>query len=105
MFMRLDSKCAHQVRPPLPVRQVRRRPAHARGPLSAGAHRVPTFIFSAWPQQSTLVPVRWAVEDAMTWRGIGLSGAVVSALVLIGFAAAFSFIAVSRFGGKGLTKS
>ena len=46
-----------------------------------------------------------AVEDAMTWRGIGLSGAVVSALVLIGFAAAFSFIAVSRFGGKGLTKS
>jgi hypothetical protein len=34
---------------------------------------VPTFIFSAWLRQSTLVPVRWAVEDAMTWRGIGLN--------------------------------
>jgi hypothetical protein len=66
---------------------------------------VPTFIFSAWRQQSTLRTGGWAVEDAMTSRGIGLSGAVVSALVLIGFAAAVSFIAVSWFGGKGLTKN
>ena len=55
-----------------------------------------------------LVPVRWAVDgfDAMTWRGIGLSGAVVPGLVLIGFGAAFSFVAASRFRwGRGLTKS
>jgi len=55
-----------------------------------------------------LVPVRWAVEglDAMTWRGIGLSGAVVPGLVLIGFGAAFSFVAASRFRWEeALTKS
>jgi ABC-2 type transport system permease protein len=84
-------------------------PAHASGPLSAGGgHRVPTFIFPAWLQQSMLVPVRWAVDglDAMTWRGIGLSGAVVPGLVLIGFGAAFSFVAASRFRWEeALTKS
>ena len=64
----------------------------------AGGHRVPTFVFPAWLQQSMLVPVRWAVDgfDAMR-RGIGLSGAVVLGLVLIGFGAAFSFVAASRF--------
>jgi hypothetical protein len=64
MFMRVKSKCAHQVRPPL-TRQAdpEAPPLHASGLLSAGAHRVPTFIFPAWLQQSTLVPVRWAVED------------------------------------------
>ena len=48
------------------------------------------------------VPVRWAVDgfDAMTWRGIGLSGAVVLELVLIGFGAAFSFVAASRLRGE-----
>jgi ABC-2 type transport system permease protein len=69
---------------------------------------VPTFIFPAWLQQSMLVPVRWAVDglDAMTWRGIGLSGAVVPGLVLIGFGAAFSFVAASRFRWEeALTKS
>ena len=46
-----------------------------------GGAWVPTFVFPAWMQQLTLVvPVRWAVDglDAMTWRGIGLSGAVAN---------------------------
>jgi ABC-2 type transport system permease protein len=65
-----------------------------------GGAWVPTFIFPAWLQQFTLVvPVRWAVDglDAMTWRGIGLSGALLPVLVLIGFAAAFWTIAATRF--------
>jgi ABC-2 type transport system permease protein len=65
-----------------------------------GGAWVPSFIFPAWLQQFTLaVPVRWAVDglDAMTWRGIGLSGAVWPTLVLLGFAVAFSGIAASRF--------
>jgi ABC-2 type transport system permease protein len=65
-----------------------------------GGAWVPTFIFPAWLQQFTLiVPVRWAVDglDAMTWRGIGLSGAMMPVVVLIGFAAAFWTVAASRF--------
>ena len=65
-----------------------------------GGAWVPTFIFPAWLQQVTvIVPVRWAVDglDAMTWRGIGLSGALMPMLVLIGFAAAFWTIAATRF--------
>jgi ABC-2 type transport system permease protein len=65
-----------------------------------GGAWVPTFVFPAWLQQLTVVvPVRWAVDglDAMTWRGIGLSGAVVPTLVLIGFAAIFGTIATMRF--------
>jgi len=46
-----------------------------------------------------IVPVRWAVDglDAMTWRGIGLSGALIPVAVLLGFAAAFASVAASRF--------
>jgi ABC-2 type transport system permease protein len=65
-----------------------------------GGAWVPTFIFPAWLQQATtIVPVRWAVDglDAMTWRGIPMSGAVRPMLVLIGFAAAFAAIAALRF--------
>ena len=65
-----------------------------------GGAWVPTFIFPAWLQQFTLiVPVRWAVDglDAMTWRGIGVRGAVLPAAVLLGFAAVFSVLALSRF--------
>jgi len=65
-----------------------------------GGAWVPTFVFPAWLQQFTLlVPVRWAVDglDAMTWRGIGLKGAVMPVLVLIAFASAFWTIAASRF--------
>jgi ABC-2 type transport system permease protein len=65
-----------------------------------GGAWVPTFVFPAWLQKVTLVvPARWAVDglDAMTWRGIGLSGAVMPILVLLGFAAIFGAIAISRF--------
>jgi ABC-2 type transport system permease protein len=65
-----------------------------------GGAWVPSFIFPAWLQQFTLVvPVRWAVDglDAMTWRGIGLSGAVWPAAVLVIFAAAFGVVAATRF--------
>ena len=65
-----------------------------------GGAWVPTFIFPAWLQQFTLiVPVRWAVDglDAMTWRGIGLSGALLPVAILLGFAAAFWSIAAARF--------
>jgi ABC-2 type transport system permease protein len=65
-----------------------------------GGAWVPTFIFPAWLQQLTLVvPVRWAVDglDAMTWRGIGSSGAVAPILVLLAFAAVFSIVAALRF--------
>jgi ABC-2 type transport system permease protein len=65
-----------------------------------GGAWVPTFIFPAWLQRLTLVvPARWAVDglDAMTWRGIGLSGAVAPTLVLLGFAVVFGGLAMSRF--------
>jgi len=65
-----------------------------------GGAWVPTFVFPAWLQQATLVvPVRWAVDglDAMTWRGIGISGAIVPTLILLGFAAAFGALAMTRF--------
>jgi ABC-2 type transport system permease protein len=65
-----------------------------------GGAWVPTFVFPAWLQQATMVvPVRWAVDglDAMTWRGIGLRGAVAPTLVLLGFAALFGTIAAARF--------
>src|SRR5438552_7619809 len=69
-----------------------------------GGAWVPTFIFPAWLQQVTLiVPVRWAVDglDAMTWRGIGLSGAVAPTLVMLGFAVLFWTIAAARFRWEG----
>jgi ABC-2 type transport system permease protein len=65
-----------------------------------GGAWVPTFIFPAWLQQLTLVvPVRWAVDgiDAMTWRGIGLAGALWPIVVLAAFAVAFWSIAAARF--------
>jgi ABC-2 type transport system permease protein len=65
-----------------------------------GGAWVPTFIFPQWLQQLTIVvPARWAVDglDAMTWRGIGLSGALLPTAVLLGFAVAFWAVAVARF--------
>jgi len=65
-----------------------------------GGAWVPTFVFPQWLQQATvIVPARWAVDgmDAMTWRGIGLSGAVTPTLVLLGFAVAFAGVAALRF--------
>ena len=85
-----------------------RTPATARGVTTLavllmvmlGGAWVPTFVFPAWLQRLTVVvPARWAVDglDAMTWRGLGLSAAVVPTLVLLGFAALFAAIAVGRF--------
>jgi ABC-2 type transport system permease protein len=65
-----------------------------------GGAWVPAFIFPAWLQKATLViPVRWAVDglDAMTWRGLGIGAAVVPTGVLLGFAAAFAWLAIARF--------
>jgi ABC-2 type transport system permease protein len=65
-----------------------------------GGAWVPTFVFPSWLQQATLVvPTRWAVDgfDAMTWRGVGASGAVMPVLVMLGFAALFALVAVRRF--------
>jgi ABC-2 type transport system permease protein len=65
-----------------------------------GGAWVPTFIFPAWLQRLTVVvPARWAMDglDAMTWRGFGLSAAVLPTLVLLGFALLFAGLAVARF--------
>jgi len=65
-----------------------------------GGAWVPSFIFPRWLQQATVViPARWAVDglDAMTWRGIGLDGAVLPTAVLLGFAVLFGTLAVLRF--------
>ena len=65
-----------------------------------GGAWVPAFVFPAWLQQATrVVPVRWAVDglDAMTWRGLGLRGAVAPTIVLLGFAVLFGAIAAARF--------
>jgi ABC-2 type transport system permease protein len=65
-----------------------------------GGAWVPMFLFPAWLQRVTLlIPIRWAIDglDAMTWRGVGLSGAIAPTLMLLGFAAAFGTIAVARF--------
>jgi ABC-2 type transport system permease protein len=90
------------------VAAVANSPATARGlttfgilmMVMLGGAWVPMFLFPAWLQNVTLVvPVRWAVDglDAMTWRGVGLSGAVAPTLVLLGFAAVFGAVALSRF--------
>ncbi len=65
-----------------------------------GGAWMPTFIFPAWLQQFTLIiPVRWAVDglDAMTWRGLGMSAALLPVGVLLAFAAAFGALALTRF--------
>jgi len=65
-----------------------------------GGAWVPTFIFPAWLQRLTVVvPARWAVDglDAMTWRGLGASQAVLPVVVLLGFAALFSALTFARF--------
>jgi ABC-2 type transport system permease protein len=65
-----------------------------------GGAWVPTFIFPGWLQRLTVViPVRWAVDglDAVTWRGLGLSSALMPTLTLLAFAAVFGTIALARF--------
>lgn len=65
-----------------------------------GGAWVPAFIFPEWLQTASLaVPTRWAVDalDAMTWRGQGLSEALLPSAVMLGFSAAFAAVAVWRF--------
>ncbi len=65
-----------------------------------GGAWVPSFIFPRWLQQATLViPTRWALDamDGMTWRGLGLSSALVPAGLLFGCALVMSLVAVLRF--------
>lgn len=65
-----------------------------------GGAWVPTFIFPAWLQRLTVVmPTRWAVDglDAMTWRGLNGSAAVMPTMMLVGFAILFGTLALIRF--------
>jgi ABC-2 type transport system permease protein len=65
-----------------------------------GGAWVPSFIFPAWLQRVTVViPARWAVDglDAMTWRGLPLQSAVMPTAVMLGFAALFAGLTLSRF--------
>lgn len=65
-----------------------------------GGAWVPSFIFPAWLQRITVViPARWAVDglDAMTWRGLPLQAAVMPTIVMLGFAALFAVVTLSRF--------
>lgn len=61
---------------------------------------VPSFLFPGWLQNLTkLVPARWAMDglDAMSWRGLPASEAVLPVVVLLGFSALFGAIALVRF--------
>ena len=65
-----------------------------------GGAWVPAFVFPRWLQQASLAaPTRWAVDglDAVTWRGLGLSAAMPSVLVLGCSAIACLAIAIWRF--------
>jgi ABC-2 type transport system permease protein len=65
-----------------------------------GGAWVPSFMFPAWLQTASLfVPTRWAVDglDAMTWRGLPWDAALLPVAVLLGFAAAFTALAIWRF--------
>jgi len=65
-----------------------------------GGAWVPTFVFPKWMQQVTLaIPVRWAVDglDATTWRGLGMSSALIPTVILLAFAAVFTAISLVRF--------
>ena len=65
-----------------------------------GGAWVPSFVFPAWLQKAALViPARWAVDglDATTWRGASLLATLPTVGVLLGFAALFGILAVSRF--------
>ncbi|GAB2866052.1 linearmycin resistance permease LnrM [Pseudoduganella ginsengisoli] len=62
-----------------------------------GGAWVPSFMFPGWMQSLTLaVPTRWAVDgfDAVTWRGLGLHGALAPMAALLAFAVAFTGLAI-----------
>lgn len=69
-----------------------------------GGAWVPSFIFPQWMQTATLVmPTRWAIDgfDAVTWRGLGLAGALPSIAVLFAFAVVFGGLALAKFTRDG----
>jgi ABC-2 type transport system permease protein len=68
--------------------------------VMVGGAWVPSFVFPKWLQQASLaVPTRWAVDglDAMTWRGLPISSAVPSVLVLSLVATVCLIVAIFRF--------
>lgn len=90
------------------IASIGRTPGSSRGVASLavlvmvmlGGAWMPTFIFPAWLQRLTLVmPTRWAVDglDAMTWRGLSGSAAVMPTIALLGFAILFGALALARF--------
>jgi ABC-2 type transport system permease protein len=90
------------------IAAIGRTPGAARGMASLavlmmvmlGGAWVPTFVFPSWLQRLTvIVPARWAVDglDAMTWRGLPFTAALVPTLVLLGFAALFGALTLARF--------
>lgn len=65
-----------------------------------GGAWAPTFIFPVWLQRLTIVvPTRWAMDgiDAMTWRGLGFSAALLPIGIMLLFTLAFGVVAVLRF--------
>ena len=65
-----------------------------------GGAWVPSFVFPPWLQTvSAWTPTHWAVDglDAMTWRGLPLSAALLPTGMLLAFSAAFGVIALARF--------
>jgi len=65
-----------------------------------GGAWVPSFIFPEWVQTITLVvPTRWAIDgfDAVTWRGLGMAGAIGPMAVQLGFAVVFGGLAIWKF--------
>lgn len=65
-----------------------------------GGAWVPSFIFPPWLQAvSAWVPTHWAVDglDAMTWRGLPFSAALLPSAVMVGFAVLFAALALWRF--------
>lgn len=65
-----------------------------------GGAWVPSFVFPPWLQTlSAWVPTHWAVDglDAMTWRGLPLSAALLPTGLLLAFSAAFAGVALARF--------
>ena len=65
-----------------------------------GGAWVPSFIFPPWLQTLSLwVPTHWAVEglDAMTWRGLPFSAALLPVGAMLAFSAVFAALAWWRF--------